>query len=403
MKRLTFNVIFFVKRTRASKDGKLPIYARITVNGERAEFATQDNIEEALWDNNKCRVKGFSKSSKDINSHLDSIKSRLIELKMDMDNHSEEVNSYKLRDKFMGIEIKSHKLNQIIQDYVDKVKRLQGKDYTPATLKRYITTQNHMLAFTKLKYNKNDVFLYEVNHEFVKNFEFFLKTTKNCCNNSTIKYLKNLKTIINNAIANGWMRSNPFLNIKFKLDDVDIAFLTESELKILMDKELYFDRLNVVKDIYLFSCFTGLAYIDSKQLTKKNIELIDGQYWIKIKRQKTNNSCSIPMLAPAVQIMNKYAETASCQVKNLVLPVLSNQKMNAYLKEIADLCGIDKKLSTHTARHTFATTVTLFNDVSIVSVSKMLGHSNINMTQKYMHVLDNIVNKDMQSAFLKYK
>lgn len=403
MKRLTFSVIFFVKRTRATKNGDLPIYARITINGERAEFTTQTYIEESQWDNVRCRVKGSAKKAKDINGHLDSIKAKLIEYKMDMENHDENLTSFELRDRFMGIDKKSNKLIQIIKENNTKVKELIGKDYTEATLKRYTTTLNHIEAFIKLKYNKSDLFLSEVNHKFVKDFEFYLKTTKNCCNNSAIKYLKNLKTIIRNAMANGWIKNDPYANIKFKLDEVDMAYLTEQELNVLMNKKFEFERLNLVKDIYLFSCFTGLAYIDSKQLTNNDIEQKNGQAWIKMKRQKTNSNCSIILLPPAIEIMNKYKSHPLCVKNNLVMPVISNQKMNAYLKEIADLCGINKKLSTHTARHTFATTVTLSNKVSIEVVSKMLGHSSIKMTQKYARVVDDLISNDMQQVMTKYQ
>ena len=179
-------------------------------------------------------------------------------------------------------------------------------------------------------------------------------------------------------------------------------FLTEKELETLIKKEFVIERLQQVKEVYLFCCFTGLAFVDVKSLIYSDIEEKDGQLWIKKRRQKTKNWCHIPMLSPAVQIINKYKNHPFCAKMGLVLPVPSNQKMNAYLKEIADLSGINKSLSTHTARHTFATTVTLSNQISMEVVAKMLGHSSINMTKKYARVVDDLINRDMQKIYGKY-
>jgi len=199
------------------------------------------------------------------------------------------------------------------------------------------------------------------------------------------------------------MTVDPFINVKFRLDDVDMDFLDEDELNRLLKKEFKFERLQVVKDTYLFCCFTGLAFVDVKSLVYSDIETRDGKLWIKKRRQKTKNWCHIPLLPPAVQLVNKYKSHSYCLKNGCVLPVFSNQKMNAYLKEIADLTGIEKNLSTHTARHTFATTVTLANQISIEVVSKMLGHSSINMTKKYARVVDDLINRDMQKIYGKYE
>ena len=204
-------------------------------------------------------------------------------------------------------------------------------------------------------------------------------------------------------MANGWLKVDPFATIKFHFDQVDMDFLTKEELDTVIKKQFKIERIQQVKDVYLFCCFTGLAFIDVKNLSYSEIEDVNGKLWIKKRRQKTKNWCNIPLLEPAVQIMNKYKNHPVCIKNDRVLPVLSNQKMNAYLKEIADLCGIDKKLSTHTARHTFATTVTLSNHISIEVVSKMLGHSSINMTKKYARVVDDLISKDMMKIQDKYK
>ena len=248
-----------------------------------------------------------------------------------------------------------------------------------------------------------DLPLLDITPIFIRDFEYYLKTERKCCNNTTIKYIKNFNKIVRIALANGWLKADPLLNIKYHLDPVDIDFLTEEELNKVMNKQFDIERLQQVKDVYLFCCFTGLAFVDVKSLSYSDIEDINGKLWIKKRRQKTKNWCNIPILEPALNIMDKYKNHLVCIKTDRILPVLTNQKMNAYLKEIADLCGIDKKLSTHTARHTFATTVTLSNHISIEVVSKMLGHSSINMTKKYARVVDDLISKDMMKIHDKYK
>ena len=391
-----------MKHTRALKNGLLPIYARITINGERAEFVIQKEVEENLWDNSFNCAKGNSKKANEVNNYLDFVRAKLKEHKIYMEEHNIPLTAFGLRDKYMGIDNNNKTILSIFQEHNDRCLGLINKDFAKCTVDRYITSKNHIAEFIKLKYNKTDMALNDIRPMFVSDFEYFLKTNKDCCNNSTIKHLKSLKKIIRIALANGWMKTDPFANIKFHLDNVDLAFLTEEELNIMMTKEFKIERLQQVKDIYLFCCFTGLAFVDVKNLTYEDIEDIHGKLWIKKKRQKTKNWCNIPLLEPAINIMNKYKDHPVCITSGLVLPVLTNQKMNAYLKEIADICGINKHLSTHTARHTFATTVTLANQISMEVVSKMLGHSSINMTKKYARVVDDLISRDMNKLIGKY-
>ena len=404
MKRPKFSLLFFVKRTKALKDGKLPIYARITINGERAEFVIQSTIEEENWDSERGFAKGKTKQAKIINDYLDLVKSKIREFKVYMEDHKEPLTAKVIRDKFLGIEEKNNckKLLEIFQEHNNKCTMLINKDFAPATVVRYKTSYKHLMEFIKLKYKKADLFLDEITPMFVSDFDCFLKTTKNCCNNSAIKHLKSLKKIVRIALANGWMKNDPFANKRFHLDNVDLAYLTTDELNTLIKKEFEIERLQLVKDIYLFCCFTGLAFIDIKNLTCTEVVEDSGKMWIKKKRQKTKNWCHIPLLPPALSLIEKYKNNPTCLKNGLVLPVLSNQKMNAYLKEIADLCGINKHLSTHTARHTFATTVTLTNQISMEVVSKMMGHSSINMTKKYARVVDDLIKLDMEKIVNKY-
>ncbi len=404
MRRQTFSLLFLVKNTRPLKDGTLPILARITVNGERAEFVIQKSIEAENWDNVRGCAKGKAKSAREVNDYLDFVKSKLRDHKIYMEEHNEDLTAKGLRNKYMGIDDDSKRksLIAIFDEHNEKCAGLVNKDFAPATLVRYKTSRKHLSEFIMQKYKKPDLDLNDITPMFISDFEYFLKTDKNCCNNSTIKHLKSLKKIVRIALANGWMKNDPFANKRFHLDNVDLAYLTTEELDKLINKEFKIDRLQLVKDIYLFCCFTGLAFIDVKNLTNDDIFEQNGKLWIKKKRQKTKNWCHIPLLTPALNLIEKYKNNVACKKGNFVLPVLSNQKMNAYLKEIADLSEINKNLSTHTARHTFATTVTLTNKISMEVVSKMLGHSSINMTKKYARVVDDLINLDMQKIYGKY-
>ena len=337
-----------------------------------------------------------------MNSHLDFVKASLLFKKREKEESGRQVSAYELKNCYLGIDVDNKTILQVFQEHNDKVKGLENIDYAPLTVQRYFTAYMHVKDFIKLKYKREDLPLTDITPMFISDFEFYMKTTRKCCHNTAVKYIKNFKTIVWIALANGWMKTDPFSNIKYHYDEVDLDFLTEKELETLIKKEFVIERLQQVKEVYLFCCFTGLAFVDVKSLIYSDIEEKEGQLWIKKRRQKTKNWCHIPMLSPAVQIINKYKNHPLCVRTGLVLPVPSNQKMNAYLKEIADLSGINKSLSTHTARHTFATTVTLSNQISIKVVAKMLGHSSINMTKKYARVVDDLINRDMQKIYGKY-
>ena len=288
-------------------------------------------------------------------------------------------------------------LLEIFQEHNDKVESLIGKDFSAGTAERYRTCKKHVAEFIKKKYNQNDIHVQDVNHQFINGFEYYLKTTRKCAHNSAIKYITNFKKIIRIAHANDWIDKDPFLHWKGKLKIVEREFLTQEEIQKIIDKELRMERLDQVRDIFIFCCFTGLAYADVKKLTKDDVVIgVDGEQWVKTRRTKTDTRSNIPILPIAQTIIEKYKDNELMKIKNVVLPVLTNQKMNAYIKEIADLCGITKNLTFHLARHTFATTVTLSNGVPIESVSKMLGHTNLKTTQHYAKILDMKVSKDME-------
>jgi len=243
----------------------------------------------------------------------------------------------------------------------------------------------------------SDIDIRKINHEFVTSYEFYLKSVHKCNQNTTAKYIKNFGKIVRRCLDNGWIERDPFRNYKCKIIEVERAFLSQKEIENMFNKVFATDRLNQVKDIFLFSCFTGLAYSDVKKLSRKNIGIgVDGERWIFINRTKTDTRSNIPLLPIAKALLEKYENHPQAINQEKLLPILSNQKMNSYLKEIADVCEINKELTFHIARHTFATTVTLSNGVPIESVSKMLGHKNLKTTQHYAKILDLKVSDDMK-------
>jgi len=391
------SILFFVKRTKTNVNGLLPIFIRVTVNGERIEFTTKRFTTSEKWSVEGNRMKGTSVESKSTNSYLDALKAKVYDYQQQLIREDEPVNAENMRNKIMGIDKRSHMLIGIFQQHNDEIKVLIGKDYAAATHVRYETSLKHTADFLKWKYKVSDIDIRKIDHEFITSYEFYLKSVCNCCQNTTSKYIKNFGKIIRICLANGWLQKNPFINYKSKMVEVERAFLSMEEIETMLNKVFVSDRLNQVKDIFLFSCFTGLAYADVKKLSRKNIAIgVDGDRWIYINRTKTDTRSNIPILPIASYLLEKYKDHPQVVNQEKLLPILSNQKMNSYLKEIADACGINKELTFHIARHTFATTVTLSNGVPIESVSKMLGHKNLKTTQHYAKILDLKVSNDMQ-------
>ena len=391
IKRSTYNVLFVVNSTKKLKDGSLPVYLRLTINSERTEFALQRTIREESWVSESGRTDGKTKHNKEVNSYIDFVRSNLLLKKRELEERVILVTAEALKNAYLGIEHKVPEVLELFRDHNEKCKKLEGKDFAPGTVVKYATCYNHVEAFIKQKFHAKDVRFIDINNMFLKDFEIFLKTERGCQHNTAIKYLANFKKIVRIALANGWLKVNPFANYAFKLDDVDMNYLNEKELTMLMNKDFRIERVQQVRDVFLFCCFTGLAFSDVKSLNKKDIVEKDGQLWIVKKRQKTKNWCNIPLMEPALQILERYEEHAGCIIHNRLLPVYSNQKMNAYLKEIADLTGINKSLSTHSARHTFATTVTLTNQVSI-KVVNMLEKADFLLTNSEYSYLPKTVN-----------
>lgn len=400
----TFSVLFYPRGNDIDKNGNAPIYLRITVNGKRSEFSIRRKVLLTKWNSEGGKVRGTTAGVRELNRYMDSIKVKIHKIHETLYDTQELITADIIKGIYQGKGIKHKMLLEIFQNHNDKIERLVGKEFAPGTIERYKTAKKHVEDYINLEYKTADIPVKDVDHKFISGLEYYLKTERKCAHNTAIKYVTNFKKIVRIAFANDWISKDPFVNWKAKLKIVDREFLTEEEIQKMVEKELHTERLDQVKDIFLFSCFTGLAYSDVKKLSRNDIVLgIDGDKWVKIKRSKTDTRSSIPLLPTALDILGKYNDHPDVSNKGRLLPVLSNQKMNAYLKEIAILCKIYKNLTFHLARHTFATTVTLSNGVPIESVSKMLGHKSLRTTQHYAKILDRKVSDDMKILKAKMK
>jgi site-specific recombinase XerD len=393
----SISLLFYLKKPKAYLEGPVFIYARITISGNRTEFSTGIKCLPAKWNSNGGKPLGHTEESKSIQRFLDTIKTKIHEAYNKLIIKNISINCEILKNEYLGVIEKPRLLLQIFQDHNNKIESLLGQEYAPGTLERYRTSLKHTYGFLQWKYKVSDIGIKEIDHAFITEYEYYLRSVRKCNNNSAVKYVKNFGKIIRICLANGWLEKNPFANYKVKVKEVERVFLSKEELESVVNKEFRTKRLTQIRDIFVFSCYTGLAYADVKKLDKSQIVLgIDGENWIYTHRQKTDTQSNIPILPMAQAILDKYGADVECINKGKILPVLSNQKMNEYLKEIAALCGIDKDFTYHTARHTFATTVTLSNGVPIESVSKMLGHKDLKITQHYAKILNSKVSEDMK-------
>ena len=393
----TVSILFYIKRAKVNSNGVCPIYVRVTIDAKRFEFSANKSVSPDQWSSEGSKVKGGNKEARLINDHLDYLKNKVFEAEKRLFRKDLEVTSENLKNEIFGANDRKRMLIPIFQDHNNKIKELVGKEYAPGTLERYKTSLKHTEEFLQWKYQISDIDITKIDNAFVCDYEFYLRSVRNCANNTAVKYLKNFNKIIKLCLDNDWIDKNPFANYKSKIKEVERVYLAEAEIQSIIEKDFKTERLSLVRDIFLFSCFTGLAYIDVKNLTKSHISYgIDGEKWIFTHRQKTESASKIPILPVTQLIIDKYENHPQCVNEDKLLPILSNQKMNAYLKEIAGVCEIEKELTFHIARHTFATTVTLTNGVPIESVSKMLGHKNLRTTQHYAKVLDRKVSDDMK-------
>ncbi|MCO5936900.1 site-specific integrase [Mucilaginibacter sp. RB4R14] len=395
--RTTLTLLFSMRKPKNYQSGDMPIYLRITVDGKRAEVAISRKFDPSRWDTHLGRAIGTKADAKALNSYLEGVQGKLHELHRQMTEADANTTAETLKNRFIGKIEKARTLITVFEDHNQKMKSLVGQEFEKSTLQRYETALMHTKDFMQWQHSVSDIPITKINFAFLNDFEYYLRSVRKCANNSAIKYIKNLGKIVRICLGNGWLTVDPYLNYKPKTKAVHRDVLTKEELDRLIKKKFDIERLNVVRDVFVFCCYTGLAYVDVHKLKRSElVKGIDGNLWIYISRKKTDTLSRIPVLPAALSVIESYNDHPQCIAEDSLLPVMSNQKMNAYLKEIADLSKINKLLTFHIARHTFATTVTLNNGVPIESVAKMMGHTSIKTTQIYAKVMDHKISSDMQ-------
>jgi site-specific recombinase XerD len=371
----SFGLLFFLKRPKNYKKGPMYLYLRLTVDGAVRELSTKRLWEPSRWSPEAGRATGTKEDAKSLNLYLDALRAKVYDAKRVMIEADKPVTAESLKNVLAGTDEAKRMILEIFRHHNEQMKELVGREFAPGTLERYRTSFDHTRSFIQWKYGMEDMDIRKLDYEFISEYAFWLKSVRHCSHNTTMKYLSNFKKVVLGCVRNGWLPRDPFGGYKMGKKEVVRTALTVKELQALAAKPFVTERLNQVRDIFLFSCYTGLAYADVKKLRRTEITVgLDGGQWLFTSRQKTEVPFRIPLLPMALDIIDRYADHPQCCNQGYVLPVLSNQKMNAYLKEIADVCGISKNLTFHIARHTFATTITLSNGVPIETVSKMLGH-----------------------------
>lgn len=393
----TFGIQFIFRTTKHDKNTG-NVFARITVDKKRVEISLKKSIGLNYWNKGKGCAKGSNPEAKSLNSYLSQVQGRLTECFRQLQLNGENVTPDLVKQMFWGENPNQHTLKELL-DYHD---HSQFSKLSDGTTKNYKVTRRYIISFLRKKHNLSDYNLAKMDYKFITDFDYYLRTVKPkdhiqpINNNGLMKHMQRFRKILNLGVKLEWLQKNPFDSYEIAFDKTERGFLTPIELEIIDKKEIASKRLEFIRDLFVFSCYTGLSYIDAVNLRVSSLILgIDGQKWISTRREKTNTPLKIPILPRALEIIEKFKSDPRSLNRETVFPLISNQKVNSFLKEIAVLCEIDKRLTFHLARHTFATTITLSNGVPIETVSKLLGHHSIATTQIYAKVLENKVSEDM--------
>ena len=388
-----FRTAFYLRSNYVNKEGKTPVMLRIYLNNERMSLgSTGITIVQSQWDREKERVKGRHTEALNTNLQLDNIQSGLqaIFRKLEM---TDELSLERIKSEHLGKKQDIDTIMQLFDKHNEDVAARVGISVSAPTLQKYKVCKRRFSEFLKDKLRRRDLKLTELTYMIIHDFDLYLRTVVGQNPNTATKTMKTFKTVVILGQKLGVLHHDPFVNFRFHLEPENRGFLTDEEVLQIVNKELNIPRLELVRDIFIFSCFTGLAYIDVANLTPDNIVMLGGKEWIMTKRQKTSVETNVLLLDIPKRIISKYSHQTYRDGK--LFPILSNQKTNSYLKEIADICGIKKNLTFHLARHTFAT-MSLSKGVPIESVSKMLGHTNIRTTQIYARITNKKIEHDME-------
>jgi site-specific recombinase XerD len=395
----TFTILFWINKSRSSKN-LAELYARVTINGKRTNIGLKRKVHIDLWDNKNKKAKGKTKEAKEINDYINLVQSRLFNIYQDLKYKGDLITPQLVKSLYNGESINSKTLLELLEYHNRKIENTLA----PGTIRNFGITENYINKFLQQKLKTTDINLNRLNYKFISDLEMYLVNyypkghPKAMSHNTVMKHLQRLRKIVNLAYQLEWIEKDPFIRWKPTFEQKQREFLSANELSNLETYNFRIDRLDRVRDLFVFSCYTGISYSDIMALTDKNLIVgVDGNTWISTQRLKTKTSVRIPLLHPAKEILTKYEDHPVTTVSGTLLPKITNEKTNLYLKEIADAVGIKKNLTFHMARHTFATTVTLSNGVPIETVSKLLGHTKLATTQIYARVLDKKVSEDIEA------
>ena len=389
-----FKAAFYLRSNHVNKDGKSMVMLRCSLNGERANFgSTGIGVDPKTWDCTKSRVKGKNTEALSTNLQLSNLEDLVTSLYYKYEK-TNKLSLERIKQDYLGKTVSTETIMELFEAHNEDVKKQVGcGGLSTTSYSKYELVRKRFAQMILKQYRRKDLRLTEVTPFVIHDFELYLRTEIGQSPNTATKTLKTFKSVILFGIRNGLMTNNPFANIRFHLKGVDRGYLEDDELNRLMNKEIGNKRLSLIRDLFVFSCFTGLAYIDLANLKGENIVTLNGVEWIKGRRVKTGTLINVVLLDIPKRLILKYTDDK--RRKEHLFPIISNQKMNEYLKEIAAICDIDKNLTCHIARHTFAT-MALSKGVPIESVSKMLGHTNIRTTQIYAKVTDKKIEHDME-------
>lgn len=390
-----------IKKSKVRNDGKYPVYARCTMDGRRIELSTGVFVLKSDWDEKSQILIGRSERIKTLNTRLDKFVTKINDVYNQLESNGEAFDIISIKEKLIDVKPQNNIL-EIFDKVISSIELKLNKGYVLGTIKHYRTTKSRLSEFISMIYKTKDIEIEKVDYEFLNSFDSFLKRTHNISSNTAWGYHRHLKKVLNDAVFMNLLHRNPYSLYRVKRVEGNRDFLTIDEVRILENKSISIKRLELVRDVFVFACYTGLSYSDISKLSKEHLSFGDDkEEWIIIDRSKNDSRCRIPLLPNAKKILIKYENYPLNNSICLLLPVLSNQKMNAYLKELGDICGLNKKLSMHVARHTFATSITLSNGVPIETVSKMLGHNSLKTTQIYARIVDSKISDDMKKLKAK--
>ena len=402
-RKSTFSILFFIKRKKLLKNGDAPVYMRVTVDGRFLEASLKRGVNPKAWNEKKQRSTGRDRLSLELNDYLDDTLAKILKIHQRFADEKKIINPKTILDEWTGrIEKPKMLCEEFRADNEKYRQRLEIGDVVLNTVLRNERAERYLGEFIRKKFKAEDIPFSAIDNAFVRDFHLFLRVDKKQEQNTANKYCKILKRIVTLALDNKWMEVNPFQGVRFQAKATNRQFLTEKELSTIMNKTFTLDRLNVVRDIFVFCALTGLSFSDVEGLKPEHVSVDDdGNYWIHKARQKTKNVCSIPYLESARAIAEKYKRHPLCEKRGVLLPVISNQRMNSYLGEIAGICSINKPLTMHIARHSFAC-LALANGVSMEIIARMLGHSDICTTKIYAKVIDKSIAEQMSGLSAKF-